>query len=76
MLGFLGRRVLKTSECLGHVFKHEDMYFFVAVVPVYVHSQVALAIPILRAFVMLIEDGGKVFGMFTSNVLDAKVVDA
>jgi hypothetical protein len=76
VLGFLGRRMLKTSECLGHIFKHGDVYFFVAGVPVYVHSQVALAIPILQAFVMLIIDGGKVFGVFAYNVPDAKVVDA
>jgi hypothetical protein len=76
VLGFLGRRVLKTSECLRHVFEHGDMYSFVAGVSVYVHSQVALAIPTLQAFVMLVEDGGKVFGVFASDVLDAKVVDA
>jgi hypothetical protein len=44
--------------------------------PVNVHSQVALSVPILRAFVMFIEDGGKVFGVLATNVFDAKIVDA
>ncbi len=68
--------MLKSCECLRHVFKHGDEYFFVIVVPVDVHSQVAMSVPILQAFVMFVEDGGKVFNMLATNVFDAKVVDA
>jgi hypothetical protein len=68
--------MLKSSECLRHVFKHGDMYFFVIVVPVDVHSQVALSALILQAFVMFIEDGGKVFGRLATIVFDAKFVNA
>jgi hypothetical protein len=52
------------------------VYFFVIVVPVDVHSQVVLSVPILQAFVMFVEDGGEVFGMLLTNVFDAKVVNA
>jgi hypothetical protein len=68
--------VLKSSECLRHVFKHGDVYFFVIVVPVDVHSQVALTVLILQAFVIFFEDGGKVFSMLVTNIFDAKIVDA
>jgi hypothetical protein len=68
--------VLKSSECLRHVFKHGDVYFFAVVVPVDVHSQVALPVLILQAFVMFVEDGGEVFDMLVANVFDAEVVDA
>ena len=76
VLGLFWCCVLKSSECLRHVFKHGDVYFFVIVVPVNVHSQVALSVPILQAFVMFVEDGGKVFGMLVTNVFDAKMVNA
>ncbi len=68
--------MLKLSECLRHVFKHGDVYFFVIVVPVDVHSQVALSAPILQAFVMFVEDGGEVFGVLATNIFDAEVINA
>jgi hypothetical protein len=49
---------------------------FVIVVSADVHSQVALSVPILQAFVMFIEDGGKVFGVLATNVFDAEIADA
>ena len=76
VLGLFWCCVLKSSECLRHVFKHGDVYFFVAGVPVYVHSQVALAIPILQAFVMFVEDGSEVFGVLATNVFDAEIINA
>jgi hypothetical protein len=76
VLGLFWCCVLKSSECLRHVLKHRDVYFFVIVVPVNVHSQVALSVPILRAFVMIVEDGGEVFGMLTTNVFDAEIIYA
>jgi hypothetical protein len=76
VLGLFWCCVLKLSECLRHLFKHGDVYFFVVVVPVDVHSQVALPVPILQALVMFIEDGGEVFGLLATNVFDAKIVDA
>ncbi len=76
VLGLCWCCMLKSSECLRHVFKHGDVYFFVIVVPVDVHSQVVLSIPILQAFVMFIEDGGKVFGVLATNVFDAEIINA
>ncbi len=54
----------------------ETCTFFVIVVSVDVHSQVVLSVPILQAFVIFIEDGGKVFGVLATNIFDAEMVDA
>ena len=76
MLWDTWRWVLKTSECFRDIFKHGDADSSTCVVPVNVHAQVLLTIPIQFAFVVFIEDRDKVFGMFGSNILDAKVVHA
>ncbi len=74
MLWDTRRLVLKSPECFGYVFKHGDVDSAACVVPINVHAQVPLTFPFLFAFVMFIEDGGKVLGMFTPNLLDAKIV--
>ena len=65
---------MKLRECFGYVFKHGDMDSATCVVPVNVHAQVSLTFPFQFAFVMFIEDRGKVLGMFLPNILDAKIV--
>ncbi len=48
--------MLKSNECIRYIVQHQDMDVFVDVVPVEVHAQVAGAVPVVRAFVMFIED--------------------
>ena len=43
------------------------------VIPVDGHAQVPLTVLIMQALVVLAENGGKVFGMFAANILDAKI---
>ena len=74
MLWDTRRWVLKSCECFGYVFKHGVVDSAACVVPVNVHAQVPLTFPFQFAFVMFIEDGGTVLGMFMLNILDAKIV--
>ena len=74
MLRDTRRWVLKSRECFGYVFKHGDVDSAACVVPVNVHAQVSLTFPFQFALVMFIEDGGKVLGMFSPNIFDAKIV--
>ncbi len=46
------------------------------VVPINVHAEVFLAILILRALVMHVENLEQVLGMFSANVFHTKIVDA
>ncbi len=57
--------VLELCDGLRDIFDHGDVDSSSCVIPVNVHAKVLLAIP-----------GGKVFIMFTMNVLDAKIVHA
>jgi hypothetical protein len=66
--------MLKTCERFGDVAKHGGVDSSSHVIPVDGHAQVLLTIPIVQALVVLAENGGKVFGMFTANILDAKIV--
>jgi hypothetical protein len=54
----------------------ETWTFFVDVVPVNIHSEIACAIPVLGAFVVFIQDAGEVLNMFTANVFGADIVNA
>ncbi len=44
------------------------------VIPVDGHAQVSLTVPIVGALVVLAENGGKVFGVFAADILDAKII--
>jgi hypothetical protein len=52
------------------------MDFIMLVVPINVHAEVFLAILILRALVMHVENLEQVLGMFSANVFHTKIVDA
>ena len=65
MLWDMRRWVLKSCESVGYVFKHGDVDSEACVVLVKVHAQVLLTFPFQFAFVMFVEDGGKLLSMFT-----------
>ena len=44
------------------------------VIPANGHAEVPLSIPIVQALVVLAVNGGKVFGMFATDILNAKIV--
>ncbi len=67
---------MELDECLRYIFEHGDMGIFVDVVPVNIHSKIACATTVLRAFVVSIQDAGEVLNMFMADVFDAKVVNA
>ncbi len=73
MLRDAWRCMLKTCEHFGDVVKHEGGDSSSCVIPVDGHAQVPLTIRIMQALVVLAENGGKVFGMFAANILDAKI---
>jgi hypothetical protein len=66
--------MLKTCERFGDIVKHGDVDSLSCVILVDVHAEIPLTVPIVRALVVLAEDGGKVFGVFAANILDAKIV--
>ncbi len=65
---------MKTCERFGDVVKHGGMDSLSHVIPVDGHAQVPLTVPIMRALVVLAENGGKVFGVFAADILDAIIV--
>ncbi len=65
---------MKTCEPIGDIVKQGDVDSSSCVIPVDVHAEIPLTIPIMRALVVLAEDGGKVFSVFAANILDAKIV--
>jgi hypothetical protein len=66
--------MLKTCERFGDIVKHGGMDSSSRVIPVDGHAQIPLTVPIMRALVVLAENGGKVFGVFAANILAAKIV--
>ena len=44
------------------------------VIPVNARAEIPLPAPIMQALVVLAKNGCKVFGVFTANILDAKIV--
>ncbi len=52
------------------------MDFPLLVVPINVHAKVFLAVPILQALVVHVENLEQVFGMFSANVFHAKIAKA
>ncbi len=65
--------MLKTCERFGDIVEHGDVDSLSCVIPVDVHAERPLTIPIMRALVVLAENGCEVFGMFTANIRDAKI---
>ncbi len=65
---------MKTCERFGDVVKHGGMDSLSRVIPVDGHAQVLLTVLIMQALVVLAENGGKVFGMFAADILDAKII--
>ncbi len=74
MLRDAWRCMLKTCERFGDVVKHGGVDSLSRVIPVDGHAQVLLTIPIMQALVVLAGNGGKVFGVFAADILDAKIV--
>ncbi len=68
------RCMWKTCERFGEVVKHGGVDSSSRVIPVNGHAQVPLTVLILRALVVLAENGGKVFGVFAADILDAEIV--
>ncbi len=64
---------MKTCERFGDVVKHRGVDSPSRVIPADGHAQVPLTVPIMRARVVLAENGGKVFGVFAADILDAKI---
>jgi hypothetical protein len=52
------------------------MDFSLLVDPINVHAEVFLAVPILQALVVHVENLEQVLGKFSANVFHAKIVDA
>ncbi len=52
------------------------MDFSLLVVPINVHADVFLAVPILRELVVHAENLEHVLGVFSANLFHAKIVDA
>jgi hypothetical protein len=52
------------------------MDFSLLLVPINVYAKVFLAIPILRALEVHVENLEQVLGMFSSNVFHNKIIDA
>ncbi len=67
--------VLELDESLRCIIEHEEMDIFVDVVPVDIHSKIACTAPVLGAFVVFFQDAREVLDVFTTNVLDAKVIN-
>jgi hypothetical protein len=74
MLRDAWRCMLKMCERFGDIVKHGGVDSSSHVIPVDSHAQVPLTIPIVQALVVLAENGGKVFGVFPADILDAKIV--
>ncbi len=74
MLRDAWRCMLKMCEHFGDVVKHGGVDSLSCVILVDGHAQVTLTIPNVRALVVIAENGGKVFGVFAANILDAKIV--
>ncbi len=66
--------MLKTCERFRDIVEHGDVYSSSCVIPVNVHAEIPLTILIMRALVVLAENGCEVFGVFTAIILDAKIV--
>jgi hypothetical protein len=72
MLRDAWRCILKRCESFGEVVKHGGVDNLSRVISVDGHAQVPLTVPILRALVVLAENGGKVRGVFAADIIDAK----
>ncbi len=66
--------MLKTCERFRDIVEHGDVDSSSCVIPVNAHAEIPLTNPIVRALVVLAEDGGMVFGVFAADLLDAKIV--
>ncbi len=66
--------MLKTCECFGNVVEHGGVNHSSYVISVDGHAEVPLSIPIVRALVVLAENGGEVFSMFAADILNAKII--
>ena len=65
--------MLKTCERFRDIVKHGDVNSSSRAIPVNIHAKILLTVPIVQALVVLAEDGGEVFCMFTADILDAKI---
>jgi hypothetical protein len=52
------------------------MDFSLLVVPINVHAEVFLAVPILQGLIVHVENLEQVLGMFSANAFHAKIVNA
>ncbi len=50
------------------------MYGSSRVVPINIHAEVSLSVPVMGALIVFIEDRGKMSGVFAADVLYPKVV--
>ncbi len=64
---------MKTCEHFGDIVECGDVDSLSRVIPVDVHAKIPLTVPIVQALVVFADDGGKVFGVFAADILDAKV---
>ncbi len=68
--------MLESDESLRYIIELGDMYIFVDVIPVNIHSKMACTAPVLGAFVVIVQDAGEVLDVFTADVFDAEVINA
>jgi hypothetical protein len=68
--------MLELYLCFGDIFQHQHMDFSLLIVPINVNAKVFLAIPILRALVVHVENLEQVLGVFSANVFHTEIVDA
>ena len=74
MLRDAWRCMLKRCERFEEVVKYGGVDSSSRVIPVDGHAQVPLTIPIVQALAVLAENGGKVFGVFAADILNAKII--
>ena len=65
---------LKSCQCFRDIVKHGYMYSSSCVVPIEIHAEVLLPIPVVQAPVVFAEDGGKMFGVFGAYIFYSNVV--
>ena len=66
---------VENIDMLFSVAGHGDVYATVCVVPFDGESDVSFTFPFMGCFVVFIDGGEEVFGMFLSNVFHSKIVD-
>ncbi len=63
---------MKSCQCFRDIVKHGYMYSPSCVVPIKIHAEVSLSVPVVQAHEVFAEDGGKMFGVFAAYIFYSK----